>query len=186
MTGQTHKNNETRPAPSRRRAVQILAALALAGLSQFALAADADEEKKDWKELEAALPAYPKSEDLLPFRGAGESPHQFLIDSRTLEIGADGVVRYTLVIKTAGGATNVSREGIRCDERQLKTYAIGQKDSTWRAARDPQWRYIEYRRVNNYPGVLYIDYLCDGSDPVKSVKEIVQRLRYPPNPRQIE
>jgi hypothetical protein len=187
LTGHIDKNTASRTAGRRwAGAAPILAALALAGLAQLTLAAEPEEEQKAWKEAEAALPAYPKADDLVSFPGAGQSPHQFLLDTRTLAIGADGVVRYTLVIKTAGGATNVAREGIRCEARELKTYAIGQKNATWQAARDPQWRRIEYRAVNNYHGTLYTDFLCDGSDPVKNVQEIVKRLRYPAHPTQIE
>lgn len=142
---------------------------------------DFDEDKKPWKEIEAKIPSYPRSEALLAFEGGGASPHRFFIDSRSLSIGEDGVVRYTLVIKTAGGATNVSFEGIRCEMRQQKVYAVGQADGSWARARNPQWRRILIQGVNRHHGVLFQDYLCEGKSrksPASSVKEVLQQLRY--------
>ena len=146
------------------------------------LAQDLDTEKKQWREIEAELPAYPKAENLVPFSGGPASTHRFFVDAPSLSIGADGVVRYTLVIKSSGGAMNVTHEGIRCDERQQKTYAIGQPKGGWTRARDPQWRYIEYRTVNNHHRVLHNEYLCAGGrEPVQTTKEIVKLLRQAPS-----
>lgn len=144
---------------------------------------DFDEDKKPWKEIEAKIPAYPKPENLLPFEGGGASPHRFFIDAQSLSIGDDEVVRYTLVVRTAGGATNVSFEGIRCELRQQKYYATGRANGTWERARYPQWRRIELREVNRHHNVLFQDYLCSGvsrKEAASSVKEVLQRLRYSP------
>ena len=148
---------------------------------------DFDDEKKDWKEIEAKLPPYPRDANLLPFRAGGASPHRFFIDAPSLSVGKDGVVRYTLVVKTAGGATNVSFEGIRCEMRQQKYYALGHAGGNWTRARTPQWRRIDYHDINLQHGVLFADYLCDGTGsnrfPVKNVAEAVQRLKYGPPAR---
>lgn len=143
--------------------------------------ADFDEDKKPWKEIEAKIPAYPRPENLLPFEGGGASPHRFFIDAPSLSIGEDEVVRYTLVIRTAGGATNVSYEGLRCDLRQQKYYATGRPDGTWVRARNPQWRRIELQEVNRHHNVLYQDYLCSGEgrmQTVRSVKDALQLLKH--------
>lgn len=110
----------------------------------------------------------------------GPGGHRYFVDPASLSIGADGVVRYTLLIRTAGGASNVSYEGVRCDDRHQKTYATGQPNGSWTQARDPQWRRIEYRSVNNHHGVLYADYLCPDRAPAGSVAEIVKRLKTAP------
>jgi hypothetical protein len=93
-------------------------------------------------------------------------------------VGEDGVVRYSLVIKTGGGATNVSFEGIRCETRQQKYYAIGHPNGTWSRARNPAWKRIEYREVNPHHGVLYQDILCRNKLPVKSAQEAVNAIKY--------
>jgi hypothetical protein len=162
----------------------VAASLALAAFSAMAQEKwsqwdiDFDEDKKEWKEIEARMPAAPRPEDLLPFEASGASAHRFFIDARSLSIGEDGVVRYTLVVKTAGGATNTTFEGMRCESREQKYYAVGQPNGGWVRARSPQWRRIEQRELNNHHRVLYADYLCDGRMPVASVREVVQTLKF--------
>jgi hypothetical protein len=181
-----HSNNNASPAWTRaRRPVSpvisaVLLAAALAAPVQHARGAESEEEIRDWKESDVALPAYPKPDALIPFAAGAATPHRFFIDPQSLSIGPDGVVRYTLVVKTAGGATNVTHEGVRCEVREQKIYAIGGAKGDWVRARDPQWRRIEYRAVNNHHGVLYADFLCEGKYTPPSVKAIVQLLRKPP------
>ena len=141
-----------------------------------------DENKVEWKEIEAKIPPYPKDGNLVQFDAGPASPHRFYIDTQSLSIGDDGVVRYVLVVKAAGGAVNVTYEGIRCDSREQKYYAVGHAGGGWTRARNPQWRRIEYQDVNRHHGVLFTDFLCSGSSsersPVASVKLIVERLKY--------
>jgi len=143
---------------------------------------DYDQEKKGWSEIQAKIPPYPKEADLIPFEAGTATPHRFYVDRNSISIGEDGVVRYTLVVKAAGGAINVSFEGIRCATRERKMYAIGQNDKTWARPRHPQWQYIEYREVNRQYGVLYSDFFCSGKSTVASVADAVQLLKYPPSP----
>jgi CNP1-like family len=141
--------------------------------------ADFDQGKRDWKEIEAQIPAYPRQEDLLQFEaGGGVSQHRYFIDPKSLSIGEDGVVRYSLVIKTAGGATNISFEGMRCDMQQLRLYAFGRTDGSWSRAKDSRWRRLEYRESDRHHGVLYGDFLCPGQRPVRSVADALNSIRY--------
>ena len=182
-------NSRPGMATLRTRALVLFAAAAFVATTVHAqqwrlFESDFDEDQKEWKEIEAKIPAYPKDANLLPFQGGGASPHRFFIDAQSLSVGEDGVMRYTLVVKTAGGATNVSFEGIRCNMREQKVYALGHPGGNWTRARSPQWRRIEYRDVNRHHGVLYSDYFCSGVSenraPVKSVAEAVRRLKYGP------
>lgn len=145
-----------------------------------------DENEKPWKEIEAKLPPYPKDADLISFDPGNASPHRFFVDGSSISIGDDQVVRYILVVKTSGGATNVTFEGIRCETRDLKIYALGHLKESWSRARNPQWRHIEFRQVNYHHGALFSDYLCEGGRtkrwPLASVQQILQRLRYGPPP----
>jgi hypothetical protein len=166
--------------------VAVLLLLPFSAAAQWwSLESDFDDERKQWKEIEAKLPAYPKQENLLALDAGGATPHKFFIDAPSISVGEDGVVRYALVVKTAGGATNVSFEGIRCELRHQKVYAIGHADGKWARARDPQWRRIEYRDVNRHHGVLYSDILCRGRDTVKDAREALNLLKYgKPAPQQ--
>ena len=160
-------------------AVLLLALLPFAAAAQgWSFDTDFDDESKQWKEIEAKLPPYPKPESLLPLYAGAATLHKFFIDAPSLSVGADGVVRYTLVVKTDGGATNVTYEGIRCELRHHKLYAIGHGDGKWTRARDPRWRRIEYRDVNRHHGTLFSDVLCRGKDTVKNAREALDALKY--------
>ena len=144
----------------------VIAALALAVLSVSAHAqsrdwdAELDEEKKTWQEIQAQIPAYPKPENLVQLPAGNATSHRFYIDTTSLSLGEDGVMRYTAVVKTTGGATNVTFEGMRCETRQHKLYALGRSDGTWVRARDPQWQGIEFRELAPHHYVLYREYFC--------------------------
>lgn len=141
---------------------------------------DNDREIKPWAELQAQIPPYPKDGDLIRFDAGAATAHQFFLDPGSISIGEDGVVRYIMVVRTSGGARNVTFEGIRCETREQKTYATGHRDGGWARTRNPQWRRIEYREINRHHGVLYREFFCSGKSPQASVKDIVSRLKNPP------
>ena len=160
----------------------LCALLSLAANAQlFGKREDPD---KPWIEAELKLPPYPKPGTLIEFEAGGASRNRFYIDAESISIGSDGVVRYTLVVKGAGGGENISYEGMRCETREQKYYAFGRRDGTWSNARSGEWRRIEYKDVNRQHGVLYADYFCpDRKLPVKSPQDAVNRLRYGVPPR---
>ncbi len=120
-----------------------------------------DREITPWSELVGDLPAYPMDRNLIPLDIDAVSPHRYFIDALSVSSGKDGVIRYTLVIKAAGGATNVSFEGIRCDSAEQKYYAIGRSsDRGWTKARNPQWREFSARQGGAHHAELYKNYFC--------------------------
>lgn len=166
-------------------AIRLLAAICASAPAAPALAqwrffdSEFDEERVAWKEIEAKLPPAPKPAGLLRFEGGAATPHQYLIDPASLSIGEDGVVRYTLVVRTGGGATNISFEGMRCETREQKTYAFGRGDGSWSRARDPRWRFIARNEMSRHHGTLFEDYLCVNVQLPRSTQEILNRLRHP-------
>jgi CNP1-like family len=140
---------------------------------------DLDQEKKPWEELQAQLPTYPKSENLLKFDTGANTSNSYFVDAASLSVGEDQVVRYTLVVKTGGGATNVSFEGIHCDKGRLRVYAFGHANSQWSRARDSNWRPIVYREVNGHHNALYREYMCTRSrhSEPRNVKQIIATLK---------
>jgi hypothetical protein len=149
-----------------RRSRLAITALALAALNGPAHGqssdpdAELDEENKGWREIQAEMPSYPKPENLVPLDVGKATSHRVYIDTTSLSLGEDGVMRYTAVINTAGGATNVTFEGIRCQTREQKLYAIGRGDGTWVRPRDSNWRAIVFRELAPYHAVLYREYFC--------------------------
>src|SRR5690242_13638733 len=87
--------------------------------------------ERPWVELQTELPPYPEQENLLQFDAGPASSNTHYVDGASITVGEDGVVRYTLVIKSPTGAMNVSYEGIRCQTEEKRTYAYGRNDKTW-------------------------------------------------------
>jgi hypothetical protein len=145
----------------------VLLAAALPAAAQWQdWEAEFDEEKKGWHEIQAQLPPHPKPENLVLIKTGSASGHQFYIDTSSITLGEDGVVRYTAVIKTSGGATNIFFEGMRCETREEKLYAVGRSDGRWARARDPTWQRVVLRDLVPYRHTLYHDFFCpDGVKP---------------------
>lgn len=139
-----------------------------------------DREITPWSEMQTQLPVYPSDADMIPLDVGSATTHRYFVDARSISIGNDGIVRYTMIIKTSGGATNVSFEGMRCETREQKYYAIGRSDKTWVRARNPQWRYIEFKDYTAHHFTLYREYLCRGKLMHDSAEQIVQLLRAGP------
>lgn len=136
-----------------------------------------DFEEKPWAEMEAQLPPAPKAENLLPFFVSATTENRFFVDGASITAGGDGVVRYTLVIKSAGGATNVSYEGMRCSSGEIKRYAFGHADGGWGKARNPKWEEIRYKDLNRHHHVLHDDFFCPRGMAVRTATEAVNALK---------
>jgi len=105
-----------------------------------------------------ALPALPKNEDLIEFWVTNSSAFRFFIDSASLSVGNDHVVRYTLVARSPSGIANVSYEGMRCAEGTYRVYAYA-LDGKW-VPRESEWKPIEPNAVQRWHNELRIRYFC--------------------------
>ena len=152
-----------------------LAALVCFSVPAFAgLLVDAD---PDWKEGAYEMPVAPRESALREFFVSSASPNRFLIDEDSFVIGDDGVVRYVLVIRTPGGASNVTYEGIRCAVGAWRLYATGHSGGEWSAARDSEWQRIVDTSYNRVRAALAKDHFCDGPVPPRNREEVLRRLR---------
>jgi CNP1-like family len=137
-----------------------------------------------FKEDKLTLPAPPKPENLIKFDAGPARPgFENFVDGSTLTLDSDGVIRYTLVVKSDMGASNVSYEGIRCATRERKVYAYGLRDGTWAKPRDPEWKKIGAPRVEGPVYVLYNDFFCPGRQAVRSSEEAIAALKAGAHPR---
>lgn len=142
--------------------------------AQALVGADAD---PHWQEAEVELPAAPQESALREFFVSSASPNTFFIDERSLSVGEDGVVRYVLVVRTPGGAQNVTFEGIRCKTGQRRIYASGRADGSWSKTRDATWVDISNNGYNRTRAALAAEYFCDGPVPPRDRNEALRRLR---------
>ena len=84
--------------------------------------------------------------------------------------------------RPAGGAENVSFEGIRCEEHTWKLYATGSTDGQWRTARISEWRPIENKSVNRYHAALSKELFCPVGNPIATADEGRRALQLGKNP----
>jgi hypothetical protein len=138
---------------------------------------DFEEDKKSWKEIQAQIPPYPKAANLVRIKTGVASGHTFYIDTTSISLGEDGVVRYTAVIKAAGGAMNVMFEGLRCDTREQKVYALGHPDASWVRARNTKWERVMLRELTPYRHTLYHEFFCHSRTQPTPVKHAVEALK---------
>lgn len=148
-----------------------------------AFSEDDEEEGSDlrrWQEKAVVLPLAPLAENLLPFYVSAATNNDFFVDGTSISVGSDGVVRYVLVVQSAGGARNVSFEGIRCETREYRDYAFGRPDGTWSKSRNENWRAIRDVPANRHHFTLFIDYFCPGGVITLSVDHVRDAFRRGP------
>jgi hypothetical protein len=160
----------------------------LAGLSLPALADDPMEEEfgqvpdtdyikdPEWQEQRITLPPYPSVDDLVEVdMMLTRFPFSVWIDTRSLAIGEDRVLRYTVVLRSESGAENVIHEGIRCSLGQVKRYAYG-RNGEFRPVQGVDWRFIRRQGQDRYRAALREDYFCPLPGRNR-VEQLVQRLK---------
>lgn len=135
------------------------------------------EGEKPWVELAAQLPTFPEAENLLEFKVSSATRNRHFIDAPSISVGEDKVVRYTVVVEAAGGARNVSFEGMRCATGERRLYAYGRPDGTWSKARDAGWEDIKFRSLLSYHKALYEDHFCPDGINVRNAAEAVRNLK---------
>ncbi len=135
------------------------------------------ENEKPWVELSAQLPPIPKAENLVEFNVSSATRNRHFVDTASISAGADKVVRYSVVIEAAGGAKNVSFEGMRCETGERRLYAYGHPDGTWSKARNAGWEDIKFRSLLSYHKALFEDHFCPDGISVRDAREAVRNLR---------
>ncbi|MCU0868899.1 MAG: CNP1-like family protein [Burkholderiales bacterium] len=102
---------------------------------------------------------------------------RYAVDVPSLRIDADGIVRYVLRSTTASGLDNLTFEGIDCNRRRWRLYAIVGADGAWRRTRSPwaEWIQGSADRPREQLGRMFF---CEKTGlVVASVPTIVTRLR---------
>lgn len=124
------------------------------------------------------LPAIARGGEWLAFKVRNAGKHVFAIDPNSVEVGTDGIVRYSLLIRTTGGVDNITREGIRCATNSWKIYAVGRDNGEWGRLREPVWRPVAPAGLNAVRYTLRQDYVCDRDDvPYRKAEIVSARIR---------
>ena len=128
-------------------------------------------------ESEVTLPTPAQKNNLLSFYVSPTATMDFAIDAKSLSVTPDGIVRFTLVITSKAGASNVSFEGIRCATEEKKLYATGKPDGSWSPSRRDAWSPIGDVGANRQHAALMKDYFCEGTTVAGKAEAIVERIR---------
>ena len=132
---------------------------------------------KPWKEQQTELPAYPEKAHLLQVNiSTGGQSFALFIDPRSVRIGDDSVVRYTVVMISPAGVWNVSHEGLHCGERRYRRYAYGY-EGEWRKPGDTPWLPVSGLGVHQYRRMFYNDYMCNQATPYSNARQIIEKFR---------
>ena len=133
--------------------------------------------KGSWREVSVPVPPYPQAENLVEFRIRGTTSFEFFADTESVRVDPDGVVRYTVIARSGSGVENVSFEGIHCEKREFKVYAIGAIDGTWLPPHNSRWKRIEKKKDNDYRNSLHHYYLCPSGFPRINANETILVLK---------
>lgn len=136
------------------------------------------DDEKAWKEIETLLPKAPDQSRLIQIDVGSLSTNSFFVDHDSVEVGSDGVIRYTMVVVSPSGARNTTFEGMRCDTAEKRLYAFGRADGTWSRARTVNWQRIEGGKLNQHHAALYRGYFCSSGGSVSSTDEARRVLKH--------
>jgi hypothetical protein len=105
---------------------------------------------------------------------AAATDFHYFVDPATLSVGADRIVRYVVVGRSASGVDNVRFEGLRCPG-EYRIYAVGRPDGSW-GGQPTEWRPVpkEARAAEN---ALARRYFCPVKQAIRSPQEGVDALR---------
>lgn len=138
---------------------------------------DFDESQVEkWKESAVNLPSYPKDADLLPIPPETADTAKAFIDRRSISRGTDRVARFTLVIESPSRARSVFYEGLRCETREYKTYAIGTLEGSLQPSKEAVWRKIPKPSSNAFRHQLFHRYICDENSSARTPEDVVRLL----------
>ncbi|MDD5296266.1 MAG: CNP1-like family protein [Rhodocyclaceae bacterium] len=165
----------------------LLSSLLLAGISAHAQQEYMLGSKRDFREYppaavpgdpsQVALPPYPKPGNLVEHDIGPAAWNRAYVDASAISVGEDRVVRYVLVLKTPGGVSNVSFEGLRCSEGDRLAYAYGRDDGTWVRSTRPEWRPIPSSGAQGHYRELAKDLFCEAGQPAGTAAELTARLK---------
>ncbi|MCL4801223.1 MAG: hypothetical protein KJ025_16640 [Burkholderiales bacterium] len=187
-------------SPAGRFGARVAASLAAALAAAASAAALAQDQPRDsaadsidfgeapFREERVALPPPPRDENLIRFdAGPARRAFTYAVDAASLTVGADGVVRYTLVARSDAGATNVTYEGIRCETRERRVYAYARSDGKWLDRHATGWAKIGAPAREGHVYVLYADFFCPARGlTIRDAAEGIAALKRGRHPRASE
>lgn len=136
-----------------------------------------EEEEKSRGEAAVPLPAFPRAQTLIPVRAdSGHADYRYYIDVNSVSLAEDEVTRYTIIIQSPVGDSNVIYEGIRCGTEEAKMFAFGTKDGRFARIANPKWTYFYTPGAMGYRRSLVELYVCDEHGWALDSDTVLERL----------
>ncbi len=129
-----------------------------------------------FKEGATAMPLNPPNKATIqPFYVSQQTIFKFAVDTDSILIGNDGITRYTVILTSPNGNSQVQYEGIRCDSFQWRLYGTFE-NGAWKENPLSSWRAIQDHAPNRYQAALAQGALCNFSSQEKNIKNILKSL----------
>ena len=130
----------------------------------------------EWQEQDLVIPPYPQEDGLVKIDiDRYDYPYTLFVDSNSVSVGDDDIIRYTAVLRSKSGVDNISFEGILCNRHQYKRYAYGNAGQFYPVP-NSDWRRIQKKRQDIYRNLLADFYFCPLPDGDR-VPQLIDRLK---------
>ena len=129
-----------------------------------------------WREAALVLPPYPDDANLVRVPSQPTDTFKVFVDTKSVSVGPDGVIRMTFVVESPSGVRNVFYDGIRCAKVEYKTYAIGTPDKRMQTLVGARWQAIGPIAPNNFRRYVYQTLVCRRI-PMPSPEEFIRDLK---------
>ncbi len=132
----------------------------------------------DWKELQVPPPATFNADRMVPLEMPRYVTVKVGVDPDSLNIGADGIVRYVMIALSSSGNVNAMYEGIWCLKGKVKTYARLGSDGKWDPVDDAQWAPLNGNQRSMHALAFARQGACDGRAAAATTpQEIIRKLK---------
>ena len=132
----------------------------------------------EWTEDKAMQPPAYSADKLLPIEMPAYVTLKVGVDPSTVSVGADGVVRYVVVMRNSSGSLNAAFEGIKCTEGEVKTYArVSGAGSRWIALEQPEWKPMTDNLPSRHAFAIAKQGACNGRTANGKPQDIIRTLQ---------
>ena len=135
-------------------------------------------EPPQWTEDKTPPPPTFSVDKLIPIEMPPYVTLQVGVDPETVSVGADGVVRYVVVMRNASVSVNAAYEGIQCPDAEVKTYARASTTAgKWVPIEQPEWKSLSDNLPSRHAYAIAQQGACDGHAVAGRAPDIVRALK---------
>ena len=134
-----------------------------------------EERLKQSEEVVVAPPPLRRAR-LIELKLEAPSDFRYFVDAQSVSVGADRIVRYTMVARSPSGVENITFEGLRCSG-EYRIYAVGLPGEGAWSGRPGDWRPVP-RDARIGQNALMRNYFCPArATAIRDAKEGVAALQ---------